>query len=106
MRADALSKLASFVIIQQREKILLKHRETPSYDAPQVLCMDQEETWMTPTTETRRSSQNYNAKQRGTPFWRVYYIERDFPIHYCCANHHLRLNMLCEKSTRGFETIT
>ncbi|KAA3462854.1 hypothetical protein EPI10_029304 [Gossypium australe] len=40
-----------------------------------------------------------------TLFWRVYYIERDFHTHYYDVYHHLRLNMLCKKSTRGFVVI-
>ncbi|KAK5825874.1 hypothetical protein PVK06_020749 [Gossypium arboreum] len=47
MRVDALSKLASSITIEQRGKILLEHKETLSYDVPQVLFATQEETWMT-----------------------------------------------------------
>ncbi|KAA3466299.1 pol-polyprotein [Gossypium australe] len=52
--AGSLSKLASFIIIEQRWKILLQHRETPRYDAPQILSIDQEETWITPIVRTLR----------------------------------------------------
>ncbi|KAA3461127.1 reverse transcriptase [Gossypium australe] len=51
-RAEALSKLASSVVIEQRGKILLEHIDTLSYDVAQVLCIDQEETWMTPIVRT------------------------------------------------------
>ncbi|KAH1082887.1 hypothetical protein J1N35_022648 [Gossypium stocksii] len=45
--ANALSKLASSVIIKQRGKFFLDYRDTPSYNVLQVLSLDQEETWMT-----------------------------------------------------------
>ncbi|KAA3484661.1 Integrase, catalytic core [Gossypium australe] len=38
-RSNALSKLPSSITIEQRRKILLEHREAPSYDALQILCM-------------------------------------------------------------------
>ncbi|KAA3461055.1 hypothetical protein EPI10_027659 [Gossypium australe] len=34
-RADALSKLVSSIVIEQMGKIMLEHREIPSYDALQ-----------------------------------------------------------------------
>ncbi|KAA3467173.1 gag-pol polyprotein [Gossypium australe] len=57
-RANALSKLVSPVVIEQRGKILLEHRDTPSYDVPQVLCVDQKETWMTPIVCTVQGTQD------------------------------------------------
>ncbi|KAA3487313.1 rve domain-containing protein/RVT_3 domain-containing protein [Gossypium australe] len=57
------SKLTSSIAIEQRGEILLEHRETPIYDTPQVLYIDQEVTWMKliirtlqGKIETRRSS--------------------------------------------------
>ncbi|XP_016718685.1 uncharacterized protein [Gossypium hirsutum] len=49
---DALSKLTSSVVIEQRGKVLFEYSDTPSYNVPQVLCIDQEETWMTPIVRT------------------------------------------------------
>ncbi|KAA3473455.1 reverse transcriptase [Gossypium australe] len=51
-REDTLSKLASSVVIEQRGKFLLDYRDTPSYNIPQVLSLDQEETRMTPIIRT------------------------------------------------------
>ncbi|KAA3484994.1 reverse transcriptase [Gossypium australe] len=41
-------QLASSIVIEQRGKILLDHRESPSYDVLLVYIIDQEYRWMIP----------------------------------------------------------
>ncbi|KAA3461729.1 protein NYNRIN-like [Gossypium australe] len=62
-QADALSKLASSIVIEQRGKILLEHREAPSYDTLQVYDIDQEDQWMTPIVHILQGTNDYLDKK-------------------------------------------
>ncbi|KAK5775691.1 hypothetical protein PVK06_043614 [Gossypium arboreum] len=63
-RADALSKLAYSLVIEQSGKILIEHREALSYDTLQVYDIDQEDTWMTPIVHVLQGTNDYLDKKK------------------------------------------
>ncbi|KAA3456053.1 Retrovirus-related Pol polyprotein from transposon 412 family [Gossypium australe] len=62
-RADALSKLASSIVIKQRRKILLEYRDTSIYGMPHVLSINREETWITHIVRTLQGMYDYLDKK-------------------------------------------
>ncbi|KAA3456870.1 rve domain-containing protein/RVT_3 domain-containing protein [Gossypium australe] len=67
MYADALSNLASLVVIEQRGKFLLEYRDTPSYNIPQIFSLDQNERWITAIIRMLQGKESHIEKKKVYP---------------------------------------
>ncbi|TYI35324.1 hypothetical protein ES332_A03G068500v1 [Gossypium tomentosum] len=95
---NVLSKLASSITIEQRGKIMLEHKATPSCDTHQVLNLNQEKRWMTTIRVFFIKKSYFQPLLKCLASSKVEYVMRE--THEGICRYHLGGRLLAQKVIR------